>query len=325
MSIRAADPPSNGTAHASRAPATQLPGKATSPWLLLRGEALESSRCLPAACFDLIYADPPFYSGRVHRAPARHGRSQHSQPVSEIGFDDRWGADLDDYLAWLEPRLARMRDLLATTGSLFVHLDWHAAHAAKLLLDRIFGRVHFVNEIIWSYRTGGVSGRWLARKHDTIFFYARSRAYKFNPLSERSYLAHRYGFRNVNIERDGRGLYRNSRMRDVWEIPALRGNMPERVAFPTQKPLALLRRIVALVTDPGDLVGDLFCGSGTTLLAAIESGRKAIGMDNCPAALALAQSRLRAFDTEHARSHHELTESAANLSAGVLDRRMEVT
>ena len=142
-------------------------------------------------------------------------------------------------------------------------------------------------------RSWGTSGRWLARKHDTLLFYARTPAYKFHTLPERSYLSHRYGFRNVQIHHDARGPYRWARMRDVWEIPALRGNMPERVAFPTQKPLALLHRIVKMVTDPEDLVGDLMCGSGTTLVAARELGRRAVGMDLSRDALALAAQRLR--------------------------------
>ena len=254
---------------------------ALAPCLLLHGDALTSSTCLPPGAFDLIYADPPFFSGRRR------------QSRSALGFPDSWGNDLDRYQDWLLPRLARMRDLLAPTGSLLVHLDWHAVHSVKVALDRLFGRERFVNEIIWSYRTGGTSRRWLARKHDTLLFYARTREYKFHPLRERSYLAHRYGFGNVRIHRDERGLYRWARMRDVWQVPALRGNMPERVAFPTQKPLALLRRIVTMVTDPGDLVGDLMCGSGTTLVAARQLDRRAIGMDISREALALAARRLR--------------------------------
>jgi DNA modification methylase len=254
----------------------------TPEWLLLQGDALRGSRCFREGAFDLIYADPPFFTGRVRRGNAAGD------------FDDRWGKDLDGYLAWLMPRLTRMHALLAPTGSLFVHLDWHAAHAVKVELDRIFGRDLFINEIIWSYRTGGTSGRWLARKHDTLLFYARSPAYKFHAVKEKSRLSHKYGFSNVEILTDERGPYRWALMRDVWELPALRGNMPERVDFPTQKPLALLRRIVSLVTDPGDLVGDFFCGSGTTLVAAVKENRRAVGMDISAEALGIASKRLDA-------------------------------
>lgn len=248
--------------------------------LLLQGDALDAARALRTASFDLIYCDPPFFSGRTHRTAA-------------VGFDDRWCGDLHGYLAWLMPRLEEMYRLLKPTGSLFLHLDWHAVHAVKVAMDRRVGRERFVNEVIWSYRTGGTGGRWLARKHDTLLFYARGTDYKFHALRERSDLRHKYGFANAQVRVDERGPYRMTRMRDVWEISALRGNSPERVSYPTQKPLALLERIIALTTDPGDLVGDLLCGSGTTLVAAQRLGRRAIGADHNPEALDLATQRLR--------------------------------
>ncbi len=254
-------------------------------WLLLEGDALDCARALRRGSFDLLYADPPFFTGRPHGDPAHPA------------FDDRWAGDPEKYVAWLQPRLAAMRELLAPSGSLFLHLDWHAVHRIKVELDRLFGAERFVNEIIWSYRTGGVAPRHLARKHDTILFYARGPQHKFHALRERSNLAHRYGFANAAVRSDAQGPYRMTLLRDVWEIPALRGNGPERVDFPTQKPLELLRRIVALVTDPGDLVGDLFCGSGTTLVAAVESGRRAIGGDVSRTALALAARRLQLIRT----------------------------
>jgi len=261
------------------------PDAGSGPWLLVEGDALACAHAFPDGCFDLIYADPPFRTGRILRAPGG------------AAFSDQWQGGPEAYLAWMEPRLAAMRRLLAPTGSLFVHLDWHAAHAVKLMLDRLFGAHLFVNEIVWSYRTGGNGRRRLACKHDTIFFYAREAGYKFHPLRERSALTHAYGFANADVRTDARGPYRMALLRDVWEIPALRGNMAERVAFPTQKPLALLRRIVRLVTDPGDLVGDFFCGSGTTLVAAVCEGRRAIGADLSREALALAAGRLRGCRT----------------------------
>jgi len=269
----------------SRSPAVAShPTRASRDWLLLRGDARDVCRALRPSSLDLVYVDPPFFSGR--RRTSGHA-----------SFDDRWDGGTDTYLAWLLARLAAMRDLLKPTGSLFVHLDWHAVHAVKVGLDRLFGPACFVNEIIWAYRTGGAGQRRLARKHDTILFYARSSAYKFHALRERSPLAHAYGFANAGVAVDAQGPYRMALLRDVWEIPALRGNMPERVAFPTQKPLALLQRIVALVTDPGDRVADFFCGSGSTLVAALRTGRRAIGADIAPAALALAARRLKEEST----------------------------
>jgi DNA modification methylase len=252
------------------------------PYLLLQGDALHTTACLREETLDLIYVDPPFFTGRPHRS----GRG--------TGFSDVWQGSLDEYLIWLIPRIAQMRCLLAPSGSLFVHLDWHAVHAVKVALDDLFGRKLFINEIVWSYRTGGTGTRHLARKHDTILFYARSPHYKFHRLRERSELSHKYGFANAGVRIDERGPYRMTLLRDVWELPALRGNSPERVPFPTQKPLALLKRIVSLVTDPGDLVGDFFCGSGTTLHAALDLGRACIGADMSARALELTRKRLAA-------------------------------
>lgn len=252
-------------------------------YALLQGDCRHTAGSFRDGLFDLIYVDPPFCSGRRRRLP------------SGAAFEDRWTGDVGGYLAWLLPRAREMRRILAPTGSIFFHLDWHAVHAAKVALDEIFGRGRFINEIIWSYRTGGTSGRYLARKHDTLLFYARTPAYKFHPLRERSALAHRYGFANAGVQEDEHGPYRMTRMRDVWEIPALRGNSRERVDFPTQKPLALLERIIDLVTDPGDRVGDFLCGSGTALVAALGRGRRAYGGDISAAALAVTRARIHAL------------------------------
>ena len=251
--------------------------------LLLQGDALATTACIRPETVDLIYLDPPFFTGRNHRAGSNR-------------FQDSWRGDRNSYIGWLLPRIRAMRRLLKPTGSLFLHLDWHAVHYAKTELDRIFGPDQFINEIIWSYRTGGITGRWLARKHDAILFYAKSGSYKFNKLRERSDLSHKYGFSNADVQTDERGPYRLTIMRDVWDIPALRGNSAERVQFPTQKPLPLLERIIKLTTDPGDLVADFFCGSGTTLVAALGAGRRIIGGDQAAGAIALTQSRIENID-----------------------------
>ncbi len=278
----------------SEAPSATRDGAASAPqhpsrtaldpgWLLLNADALQAARMLRPSSVDLIYADPPFFTGRARTLDRR---------TAVPGYEDRWPRGRGHYIGWLVERIAALRTLLKPGGSLFLHLDWHAVHAAKVALDDVFGEHLFVNEIIWAYRTGGAGKRRLARKHDTLLFYANSPGYKFHPLRERSDLAHRYGFANAGVQVDARGAFRMTLLRDVWEIPALRGNHPERVPFPTQKPLALLRRVVALVTDPGDLVLDPFCGSGTTLVAALESGRRAIGVDTSRPALDLARARL---------------------------------
>ena len=168
--------------------------------------------------------------------------------AARLTADDSMGA----YLCWLSIRLLEMHRLLRMDGSLYLHID-HTTHAyVKLLLDAIFGVDHFRNEIVWFYKTGGISKRWFGRKHDTILFYSKSETYTFHPQREKSYLTHKYGFSNIDIERDERGYFRRVAMRDVWDIPALRGNQAEVTGFPTQKPLALYERIIKASSNPGD-------------------------------------------------------------------------
>jgi site-specific DNA-methyltransferase (adenine-specific) len=192
-----------------------------------------------------------------------------------------------------------MHRLLQPSGVLFVHLDWRAAHYAKVLLDDIFGAGNFLNVIIWSYRTGGVSRRWFARKHDTILAYAKKRGrHTFHVIRDGT-------FRTDGLKRDTTGRpYKSTRkgrlyfdrrgpvVTDVWEIPFLSTVSLERVGYPSQKPLALLERIVAAASNPGDLVADFFCGSGTTLVAARNLGRRWLGCDSSPRAVEIARTRL---------------------------------
>lgn len=247
---------------------------------LLLGDCLETAADVEPASLDVIYIDPPFATGKRRE---RGGRA----------YDDLWRAeDPAAYLQFLEPRLAALRELLKDTGSMFVHLDTRAVHAVKLRLDHLFGPRRFINEIIWCYKTGGAGRRALARKHDTILFYAKTTGYRFYPQKEKSYLRHRYGFANVQIHEDRGGPYTYATMRDVWDIPALRGNQPECVGYPTQKPLALVERCLELTTRPGDLVGDFFCGSGTTAVAAQKLDRRWVVGDLSPEAIAMTRRRL---------------------------------
>lgn len=245
-------------------------------------------RRLVAGSIDLIYADPPFGTGRmrVDRNPAHR-------------YDDRWPGGVRTYLAFLEPRLREMRRLLKPSGTIYVHLDWHVAHYVKVLLDEIFGYGNFLNEIIWSYRTGGPSRAWFARKHDTILAYAHSRGrHTFHVLREG-----RFRTDGMNLDEHGRPYKMTRRGRlyfhadgpaltDVWEIPFLSTVSRERTGWPGQKPLALLERIVRASSSPGDLVADFFCGSGTALLVARRLGRRWLGCDISPQAIAVARQRL---------------------------------
>ncbi|MFH0981425.1 MAG: site-specific DNA-methyltransferase [Planctomycetota bacterium] len=242
---------------------------------------------LPDGACDLIYLDPPFRTQQ--RRASRDGP----------GYEDRWDGGLQHYLDFLTPRLVETRRLLSCKGSLYVHLDWRVVHYVKVELDRIFGSANFLNEIIWSYRTGGLAAKWFARKHDTLLLYAKSiGGHTFNRTRAGS-------FRTAGLNRDAQGRpYKNTRngrlyfhpdgpaLTDVWEIPFLSTVSSERTGYPTQKPEALLERIVRASSDPGDLVADFFCGSGTTCAVAARLGRRWLGCDHSEEAVAIAALRL---------------------------------
>ncbi len=251
---------------------------------------------LPDACCDLVYIDPPFFTGRSQE----NRRHKHA-------FADQWAGGLTAYLAFLEPRFSEIHRCLKETGTLYVHLDWRAVHHVRVLLDRIFGEDQFMNEIIWSYRTGGLSRKWFGRKHDNLLVYARANGRQtFHVLREGT-------FRTDGMNRDEEGRpYKTTRrgrlyfhadgpaLTDVWEIPFLSTVARERCGYPTQKPLALLERIIRASSNPGDVVADFFCGSGTTLVAAKKLGRRCLGCDEMKEAVALTRKRLAALGSVHA-------------------------
>lgn len=251
---------------------------------------LSFMRRLPASCCDLIYVDPPFGTGRARSSKS----TNHSYP----DFEESEG-EVEPYLGFMRPRLLECHRLLKETGTLYVHLDWRFSHYIRVQLDEIFGASCFLNEIIWSYRTGGVARRWFPRKHDTILVYAKAPGkHIFNPQRSGEY-------RTDGLKRDSHGrpykttvkgrLYFHADgpvVSDVWDIPFLSTVSRERIAWPTQKPLALVDRIIRASSNPGDLVADFFCGSGTTLVAAKRLGRRYLGCDILPDAIRIAQNRL---------------------------------
>lgn len=246
-------------------------------------------RALDDECCDLVYVDPPFSASRIVGNTGRSG----------FGFPDKHEGGLPGYLAFLRPRLVEMRRLLSSRGSLYVHLDWRTVHYVKLMLDEVFGADQFLNEIVWSYRTGGRTGRWFARKHDTILFYAKK-------AGEQTFKRLRGGtYRTLDLKtaRDGRP-YKSTQagpihfhpdgpvMADVWDIPFLSTVSKERTGYPTQKPEALLERIIQASSNEGDLVADFFCGSGTALVVAKRLGRRWLGCDKSKDAVRLSRQRL---------------------------------
>lgn len=286
---------------------------------------------------DVIYLDPPFNSNKNYNVLFREPGGAPSE-AQITAFEDTWHwgqeaertfqelvkiapsplvdvinvflgfagkNDVTAYLVMMAIRLLEMKRVLRNTGSIFLHCDPGVSHYLKILMDAVFGKENFRNEIIWYYKTGGTSKRWLSRKHDIILFYSKTDTYKFIPQKERSYLAHRYGFSNIEIKKaecpfvhDGKAppaLYREVGLRDVWDIPALRGNQPEKMSYPTQKPLELLRRILSISTEEGDRILDPFCGCGTAIEAAESMSRQWIGIDITYLAINLIEWRLKNF------------------------------
>ena len=282
---------------------------------LYQGDNLPFLRALPDASIHLIATDPPFNKNRDFYAAE-----------GKAGFRDKWSWDADvepdwieffraeapalwavietarlahsqsmsAYLCWLGIRLLELHRVLRADGSLYLHIDGAAQAYVKLALDAVFGADNFRNEIVWYYKTGGLSKRWFGRKHDSILFYSKSERYNFHPQQEKSYLSHRYGFSNIELDEDKNGVYRMVAMRDVWDIPALRGNQAEATGYPTQKPLALYERIVRASSKYGDIVLDPFCGSGTTVVAAERLGRRWLAADLWDGAYKTLCARLEA-------------------------------
>ena len=218
---------------------------------------------------NLIYADPPFFTNR--RYPMRIGRGEDSRRPQDWqlaeGYPDHW-ENVEAYLDMLYPRLKLMHDLLAPTGTLYLHLDWHADAYARLLLDEIFGAERLLNEIIWVYHGPSPIRSAFNRKHDTILVYTKSEKYTFNvdavrrpydPTTVKTFASSpKAGFGKIP------NLARGKVPEDWWYFPVIARLHSERSGYPTQKPEALLERIILASSNPGDLVADFFCGSGTT-------------------------------------------------------------
>jgi len=196
------------------------------------------------------------------------------------------------YLVMMAPRLLEMKRVLKDTGSIYLHCDPTASHYLKLLMDSVFGVENYRNEIVWFYKTGGASKRYFAQKHDIIFFYSKTNKYLFKPQKEKSYMMHNYGFKKSEFFKDERGQYTWVYMKDVWEIPAVGSADKQRIGYPTQKPEALLERIINASSNEGDLVLDPFCGCGTTVAVAQRLNRKWIGIDITYLAIDIIEKRL---------------------------------
>ena len=277
---------------------------------LFHGDNLSFLRAMNSESVDLIAADPPF----------KKGKDFHATPDSladGASFQDRWswdkdvhqdwadqitddfpklmnviqgsrssyGDDMGAFLCFMAVRLLEMRRVLKNTGSIFLHCDPTASHYLKELMDAIFGRQQFRNEIIWGYKTGGLGKKWFGRKHDVVLFFSKSNRYVFNVQYYRSYQAKKYNY-NPNYpelwDQEEQKWYHNSICRDVWEdIKAIgtETRQKESYGYPTQKPIALYERIIHASSREGAVVLDPFCGCATTLVAAERLDRRWIGID----------------------------------------------
>jgi len=266
--------------------------------LVIYGDNLDAIAALPDGAFTLIYLDPPFNTGRSQARQSTTSVRSASGTIKGfkgelyerirgdlMSYDDQF----EDYWSFLEPRLAEAWRLLADDGTLYLHLDYREAHYAKVLLDALFGRESFLNEIIWAYDYGGKSkSRWPA-KHDTILVYVKNpSAYYFNSdeVDREPYMAPGL----VTAEKAARGKLPT----DVWWHTIVSPTGKEKTGYPTQKPQGILRRIVQASSREGDWVLDFFAGSGTAGVVAAALGRRFVLVDQSPDAVAVIQKRLAA-------------------------------
>ena len=251
------------------------------PNRLFWGDNLHVMRQLPSGSIDLIYIDPPFFSGRQYNVIFGDQNELRS-------FSDIWEGGMPGYLIWLNARLYEMKRLLKKTGSILVHCDWHASHYIKIEMDKIFGYEYLQNEVVWSYRSGGGSKKRYGKKHDTILWYTRAKTgYTFNVDEVRV----PYDAIIAESRRDQfntKGKVSGS----VWDISRPPNHSGEWIGYPTQKPEAVLDRVIRAHSSEGDLVADFFCGGGTTVAVAQRLGRRWLACDQSRVAVAITADRL---------------------------------
>jgi site-specific DNA-methyltransferase (adenine-specific) len=263
---------------------------------IIHADSLEVLRDLEDGSVNLIYIDPPFNTGSTRRHQRLKtsqesgasrigfgGNAYRSQVISDMSFEDVF----DDFLLFLQPRLEEAKRVLSPDGSLFFHIDYREAHYCKVLLDSIFGRSSFLNEIIWAYDYGGRSKKRWSSKHDTIFWYAKNPdeyTFNFEEMDRIPYMAPGL----AGKEKAARGKTPT----DVWWHTIVPTNGKERTGYPTQKPLGVLRRIIKVHSNEGDLILDFFAGSGTTGDAARSLGRDFILVDDNEEAVEVMSRRL---------------------------------
>jgi len=248
-------------------------------------DCLEGMKRLLDETIDLIYIDPPFNSEKDYES-----------------YNDKWKG-IENYISWIRPRVEELYRVLKPTGSFYLHCDWHANAHLRIMLDEIFGEKNFRNEVVWRYRRWPAKQNHFQRMHDVIFRYTKSKDWTWNQLYEELSKSSkkqwkgrlRVDIRNIEGKRHSETLEQESLgvpMSDVWEISQLSAPWKEYLGYPTQKPEALLKRIIKASSNKGDIVLDPFCGCGTTLAVAQKLERRWIGMDISSIAVKIANKRL---------------------------------
>lgn len=265
------------------------------------GNCIDRIKEIDSESVDLVYFDPPFFTQKMHSLVTRDSNAKYE-------FEDSWNS-LEEYLELIESCLSECIRILKNSGSVFLHCDKTASHYIRVSLDKVFGMKNFRSEIIWSYKRWSNSKKGLLNSHQNIYFYSKTKDFKFNAyfndysastnldqiLHDREKTSN--GKTVYKTDVDGKVVMGKEKkgvpLSDTWEIPYLNPKAKERVGYPTQKPVLLLKEIIKIVTDEGDLVIDPFCGSGTTCVAAKDMNRNFIGIDVSEDAVKLANRRLK--------------------------------
>ena len=285
----------------------------------------------------LVYLDPPFFTGREHNHVERSRGEDGIVRKLVPAFDDRWQS-LEHYLSELGVRLRVARELLDPAGSLVLHVDPKTSHYAKVLCDEIFGAESFASEIVWRYRRWPAKTKNFQRVHDVLLRYVRDPDCEprfqqlYEPLAAST--AKTWGTRKQRAVVNSKGRRTRSSVTehespgaplgDVWDISIIAPVARERTGYPTQKPEALLERLISACTAPGDLVLDPYCGSGTTLAVSARLGRRALGIDQSAQALAITQKRLEALGVTPQQERIRIEPTPSVVKSGARSRARHV-
>lgn len=289
---------------------------------------------------NLIYIDPPFATGSNYILKIRLD----GNIIKEFGYKDNWGNNIDIYLQMMYEHLILMKELLASNGLIIIHLDWHVSHYIRAILDEIFGKKRFVNEIIWYYYNKYSAGKNnLPRAHDNILIYSKGKSYTFNelrlkrdkPIKQLMRESVNGVLKNVKDE-NGHVKYRivhDKKADDVWKIPCIQPASSEWTGYPTQKHPMLLERLIQIGSNEGDLIADFYCGSGTTLHEAEKLNRRWIGCDNSRYAVSITLQKFLKYRNKSSIKNPmypiELLalpneETKKSIKSGFFDKKIEI-